>query len=97
MEKREHWFRTWLARKLSPELARKEYRLDRIISGLRYEKRWLNPEFPDAYDTMQRVLENDADESRPLGSPDIGKLPWNIEDFREYLRRRKAGATQHVR
>lgn len=86
-------FIRWLARWLDPEIARTEARLDRIVSQLCYERHWLTPEFPDARDTMQRILESDrAYNRRPHEAPEIPTLPTDISEFREHLRRRAAKA-----
>ena len=55
--------------------------------------RWLG-ERPDAADLAQWLLERDADHWRTLGTKSAGKLPQDISDFRDHLRRRALNDTE---
>lgn len=82
-----------IARWLSPNLARKEDRYDRLIVHAHNDVKWINAEFPHVAAAVQRILDNDHDhwrgfEERPVGAVGHG----DISHFREWLRNeRNAG------
>lgn len=80
--------RTRIARWLSPELAKKESRYERLISQMQDEFWWLG-EFPDAADTIRHLLDGHRNYCRAIGEPPYGNLPDDISGFREHLRARR--------
>lgn len=78
-----------IARWLCPDMARNADRYFYLrVVVLDDAKNWLYSHCPEGSLVAQWSIERDADHWRELGHPATGRLPSNISDFREYLKRR---------
>jgi hypothetical protein len=79
--------RLWLAKKLAPQQSKDADRFWHLLTSIDDAYRWL-AERHDAADLAQWLLELDTDHRRAEGEPRAGKLPRDIYDLRELMRRR---------
>lgn len=75
---------------LAPEMKHYADRHYEMTSAMRLEKWWFGKEFPDVRDAYERLLANDYNGSRCLNDTAMPlDVPWQIDKFREELRRRR--------
>jgi hypothetical protein len=80
-------FRDRIARWLSPRLARKEDRYDRMVVFAGQDVQWIKAEFPHVAAAVQRILDNDYNHWRAIDEEPVGKVGHgDIAGFREWLR-----------
>jgi hypothetical protein len=81
-------FRTWLARKLCPDLALDADAAWRMRCELQTDVQWLH-EFPDVRDELQRLISLDRSYTGKPVHPQVVPFSYDIGSFREALRRRR--------
>lgn len=82
-----------IARKLAPEMDREARRYRYLELQIDDACIWLD-DLPDARDVARWLRERDTDHWRAIDEPASGKLPSDIYDLREHMRRRTISKEQ---
>jgi hypothetical protein len=88
--------RETIARWICPSLGKQADRFHYLWHQADDCHRWLS-EFPDASDAALWLKERDRDHWRKLDEPATGKLPSDLQYFRDFLRARRDNPARQTR